>query len=78
MSAPQDGSPAAQAALAWLADRPGVTAPIVGARTVAQLRETLGAAALHLDAAATTALDDVSAPDTPPYPYWLLEQIVSG
>jgi aryl-alcohol dehydrogenase-like predicted oxidoreductase len=67
----------AQAALAWLADRPGVTAPIVGARTVEQLRETLGAAALHLDAAATTVLDDVSAPDTPPYPYWLLDQIVS-
>ena len=27
-----------EVALAWVRDRPGVTAPIVGARTVAQLR----------------------------------------
>ncbi|OYR86557.1 hypothetical protein DJ72_02080, partial [Halorubrum distributum] len=35
-------------ALAWLAHRDGVTAPIVGARTVDQLRENLAAATIDL------------------------------
>jgi aryl-alcohol dehydrogenase-like predicted oxidoreductase len=38
----------AQTALAWLMHRDGVTAPIVGARTVEQLEENLGAAAVDL------------------------------
>ncbi|WP_405799708.1 aldo/keto reductase [Streptomyces sp. NBC_01506] len=64
-----------QAALAWVADRPGVTAPIVGARTVAQLRESLAAAALHLDGEAIARLTEVSAPPTPNYPYQMIERI---
>jgi aryl-alcohol dehydrogenase-like predicted oxidoreductase len=64
-----------QAALAWVADRPGVTAPIVGARTVAQLRESLAAAALHLDEKAITRLSEISAPTTPNYPYQTIERI---
>ncbi|MFE6028759.1 aldo/keto reductase [Streptomyces niveus] len=64
-----------QAALAWVADRPGVTAPIVGARTVAQLRESLGAATLRLDEKATARLTEVSAPVTPNYPYQMIERI---
>ncbi|MFB6112817.1 MAG: aldo/keto reductase [Halodesulfurarchaeum sp.] len=42
------GATPAQTALAWLQHRPGVTAPIVGARTVSQLEENLGAAAINL------------------------------
>ncbi|MEF8773291.1 MAG: aldo/keto reductase [Halobacteriales archaeon] len=42
-----DATPA-QTALAWLMHRDGVTAPIVGARTVEQLEENLGAAAIDL------------------------------
>ena len=42
-----DASPA-QTALAWLMHRDGVTAPIVGARTVEQLEENLGAADIEL------------------------------
>ncbi|MFB6186208.1 MAG: aldo/keto reductase [Halobacteriaceae archaeon] len=38
----------AQTALAWLMHRDGVTAPIVGARTVDQLAENLGAATVDL------------------------------
>ena len=38
----------AQTALAWLMHREGVTAPIVGARTVEQLEENLGAATIDL------------------------------
>ena len=64
-----------QAALAWVADRPGATAPIVGARTVAQLRESLAAAALHLDEKVTTRLTEASAPLTPNYPYQMLARI---
>jgi hypothetical protein len=67
-----------QAALAWVADRPGVTAPIVGARTVAQLRESLAAAALHLDEKAATRLTEVSAPLTPNYPYQMMERIAGS
>ena len=37
-----------QVALAWLADRPAVTSVILGARTIAQLDDNLGAADLHL------------------------------
>jgi len=42
-----DASPA-QVALAWLSHRDGVTAPIVGARTVDQLEENLASAAIDL------------------------------
>jgi len=42
------GASPAQTALAWLAHRDGVTAPIVGARTVDQLRENLAAATIDL------------------------------
>src|SRR5689334_15170805 len=38
----------AQVALAWVADRPTVTSVILGARTVEQLDDNLGAAGLHL------------------------------
>lgn len=49
-----------QVALAWVRDRPGVTAPIVGARTAEQLRGVLGVEELSLPAEIREALDDVS------------------
>ena len=52
-----------EVALAWVRDRPGVTAPIVGARTVGQLRGILESEELELPGEITTALDDISAPD---------------
>ena len=51
-----------EVALAWVRDRPGVTAPIVGARTAAQLRGALAAEELALPQTIREALDDVSAP----------------
>ncbi|MDP9100605.1 MAG: aldo/keto reductase [Actinomycetota bacterium] len=48
--------------LAWVRDRPGVVAPIVGARTAAQLQGSLAAEALTLPEEIRSALDDVSAP----------------
>jgi aryl-alcohol dehydrogenase-like predicted oxidoreductase len=49
-------------ALAWVRDRPGVAAPIVGARTAQQLQASLDAEVVRLPAAIRTALEDVSAP----------------
>jgi len=63
------GATPAQVALSWIADRPSVVAPIVGARTVEHLRGNLGAAELTLDKEATAALDRVSAPQSGGYPY---------
>ena len=37
----------AQVALAWILEQPAMTAPIVGASSVAQLQELLGAATLE-------------------------------
>lgn len=48
--------------LAWVRDRPGVVAPIVGARTLGQLTSALAAQTLVLPAEITAALDDVSRP----------------
>ncbi|MEP6562919.1 MAG: aldo/keto reductase, partial [Nakamurella sp.] len=62
-------APMAQVALAWLADRPAVTSVILGARTLEQLRDNLGAAGLHLTAAETDLLTVASEPEPADYPY---------
>jgi len=59
----------AQVALAWLVDRPSVTSVILGARTVEQLDDNLGAADLHLTPEETARLDDASDPAPADYPY---------
>jgi aryl-alcohol dehydrogenase-like predicted oxidoreductase len=51
-----------EVALTWVRDRPGVTAPIVGARTAQQLRGALGVEELTLPDEISQALDDVSGP----------------
>jgi aryl-alcohol dehydrogenase-like predicted oxidoreductase len=50
-----------EVALAWIRDRPGVTAPILGARTSGQLRGALLSEELTLPQEIARALDDVSA-----------------
>jgi aryl-alcohol dehydrogenase-like predicted oxidoreductase len=55
------GITAAEAALTWVRDRPGVTAPILGARTSEQLMAALNTEDLILPAEIARALDDVSA-----------------
>jgi aryl-alcohol dehydrogenase-like predicted oxidoreductase len=50
-------------ALAWVRDRPGVVAPIVGARDTGQLLGSLISEELTLPAAIRAALDDVSTLD---------------
>lgn len=59
----------ARAALAWVTDRPAVTSVILGARTVEQLDDNLGAAGLHLSEKETALLTEASAPIVSDYPY---------
>jgi aryl-alcohol dehydrogenase-like predicted oxidoreductase len=59
----------AQVALAWLVDRPAVTSVILGARTLEQLDDNLGAAGLHLTPEESARLDAASDPSPADYPY---------
>jgi aryl-alcohol dehydrogenase-like predicted oxidoreductase len=54
------GKTVAQVALAWLIDAPAVTAPIIGANTVEQLHDTLGAVGFTLSTEERTQLDELS------------------
>jgi aryl-alcohol dehydrogenase-like predicted oxidoreductase len=63
------GATMAQVALAWLVDRPAVTSVILGARTLEQLEDNLGAAGLHLTDDETARLDEASDPEPADYPY---------
>ena len=54
------GASISHVALAWLRDQPAVASAIVGARTTAQLLESLGSEELELPPEITAALSDVS------------------
>jgi len=56
-----DSSPA-RVALAWLLGRPGVASPIIGARTLEQLDQNLGALDVKLSAEQRASLDKLSEP----------------
>jgi aryl-alcohol dehydrogenase-like predicted oxidoreductase len=64
------GSTQARVAVRWLLQRPGVTAPIVGARTHAHLEDLLGAVGWSLTPEQMERLDAASEPATVPYPYF--------
>jgi aryl-alcohol dehydrogenase-like predicted oxidoreductase len=68
------GRSMAQVALNWVLHAPGVTAPIIGARTVAQIEDNLGAIGWTLDADARRRLDDASAIERG-YPYDFIDWI---
>ena len=63
------GATPSQVALSWLTNRPGVTAPIIGARTLKHLEDNLIGADLELGDSFTARLDEVSAPTPDEYPY---------
>jgi aryl-alcohol dehydrogenase-like predicted oxidoreductase len=56
------GCTPSQAALAWNAAQPGVTAPIIGPRIMEQLVDNLGAADVQLDAEGLAELDRAAPP----------------
>jgi len=63
------GVSASQVSLAWLLSRPAVTSVILGARTVEQLDDNLGASGLVLGDDELARLTDASAPRVDDYPY---------
>jgi aryl-alcohol dehydrogenase-like predicted oxidoreductase len=67
--AEQRGVPMSRVALAWVTNRPGVTATVLGARTLEQLKDNLLSADLHLTKEETAALDEASRPAATDYPY---------
>ncbi len=66
------GASPGQVALAWLAERPGVTSVILGARTLSQLEDNLGARNLGLSEEESRRLDAASDPGAAAYPYGTL------
>lgn len=70
VAADLDRTPA-QTALAWTLRNPAVTAPIIGARTPAQLSDNLGALDVEFDAAHLARLDAASAVE-PGFPHNML------
>jgi aryl-alcohol dehydrogenase-like predicted oxidoreductase len=66
--AKESGYSAAQVAINWLLRKPGVTAPIVGARRMEQLESNLGATGWSLTPDQVAALDAASSLPIP-YPY---------
>jgi len=56
------GTPPAQVALAWLLQRPGVTAPIVGATKPGHLEDALAAEELELSAEEVRLLEEPYVP----------------
>lgn len=61
---------ASQVALRWLLQQPGVTAPIIGARSLDQLTDSLGSVGWSLSDDQLSALDEASSKPLP-YPYEL-------
>ncbi len=68
-----------QVALAWVAQQPGITAPIFGARTLEQLEQNLAAGDLRLDDEALKRLDEASAlPLVYPYDFHAQVRAIIG
>jgi aryl-alcohol dehydrogenase-like predicted oxidoreductase len=68
------GKSSAQVALNWVLHRPGVTSPLVGARSISQLDDNLGAEGWALEPEQVTRLDESSRLPLP-YPHDLYRMI---
>ena len=66
----ENGMTMAALSLAWVASQPGVTAPIVGARSVTQLRESVEAVQTPLSEEVLKAVDGSFAPGGFDVPYY--------
>jgi len=66
------GEEPSNTALAWLLDQPGVTAPIIGPRTVQQLNESIRSLEIKFDEALLSELDKIFPPagTSPQYYAW--------
>jgi aryl-alcohol dehydrogenase-like predicted oxidoreductase len=70
------GTTVPRVALAWVQNRPGVTSTIIGARTMEQLTDNLGALDVKLTADHVAALDKVTKPSLP-FPIDMLAAVPS-
>ncbi len=59
-----------QIALAWVAQQPGVTAPIIGPRTMEQFLDNMGALDVEITADDLARIDEVSEPEQAIVPYY--------
>lgn len=75
--AAETGKSVAQVSLNWLLQRPGVTAPIVGVRTMEHLESNLGATGWALSPEQMQRLNEVSE-QLAPYPYDLIGNLQRG
>jgi aryl-alcohol dehydrogenase-like predicted oxidoreductase len=66
----EKGCTPGQLALAWCKDKPGVTSPIIGPRTMEQLEDNLGAVEVSLDESDHERLDAVASPGRAIVPYY--------
>ena len=73
VAAAVDRSPA-QVAINWLLQKPGVTAPIIGARRIQQLESNLGATGWSLSPDQVAKLD-VASEISLPYPYDFISKL---
>jgi len=64
------GCTTAQLALAWCMNQPGITSPIIGPRTMDQLKDNLGAIAVDVTDQDRAKLDEVSPPGRAIQPYY--------
>ena len=67
------GASTSQVALNWVRGRPGVTSVLLGARTVEQLADNLGALDWEINDNEMSVLNEVSAPGIPIYPHGFME-----
>ena len=64
------GCTSSQLALAWCVRQPGVTSPIIGPRTLAHLKDNLGAVDVEISADDRVRLDAVAEPEQAIVPYY--------
>lgn len=67
--AEEHGASHSQVSLAWLKAQPAITSVILGARTIEQLQDNMGADSLDLSTEQLDRLTDASEPETEDYPY---------
>ncbi|HYW33804.1 MAG TPA: aldo/keto reductase [Balneolaceae bacterium] len=63
-----------QIALAWLLHQPGVTAPIIGAKKMSQLKDNLASAEIELSDEELNRIAETTEP-TPIYPQWMVQRM---
>lgn len=76
--AEEAGKEPVQVALRWLIQRPGVTAPIIGARTISHLTSNLGAAGWTLTGEQMDRLNQASEMELPYYPYGFIQNAIGS